>query len=213
MKNFIYFLLICSFSFYSFADNHEKITINIDSFSDITLTGINKEDLTYNESDNILYLEKKGYIGFENLSIATKDSEPLSGTAHYGVLQYLIDDMPAFALSASFQERITLHKDSNAQYKISDIVKSSEEIENLIMRQYFNVFLEESTKTQREFYLRIVDDKSWTVCCPEYIAQAKAFLGKSPNDFKTLSDLSIYPILKKIELNISNNRKIVIINY
>ncbi|MBX2809242.1 MAG: hypothetical protein KTR20_11485 [Cellvibrionaceae bacterium] len=198
--------------------NTEETTLSnpvtLKKFADVNFTGIEKNNFIFEESENILLLKRKSYEGIDSLKITIKNHfEPIKAEVHYGALQYTIDDNPAFPLHTSFQENIILNKDNNNNYDLSKILKTKNEIEALIINKYYDLFLNESLKTQKEFWKKIAIDKNLAECCQEYIDKAKKNLARQKHHFKSFHDLSLEPIYKKIVLTIEKNRKIVFINY
>jgi len=66
----------------------------------------------------------------------------------------------------------------------------------------------ESIKEQKDFYTNLLSNESkYSTCCPEYIKQAKAFFKKADTSFKTMANLGLELIIKKIEIEIKGQLK------
>ena len=185
MKPYVIFLLTSMIfmpSCFAKQADQEEITPpsqNSSKFMDVVIISIEKGTFTREESENTLLLKRRGYAGAYRLKIKIKNySEPLEGVVYYGANQYTIDDIPAFSLNVSFQEPVVLHKNSDGNYHLSEILKPWKEIETLITVKYFDLFLDESIEAQKEVYIMILNDKNFSECCPGYIKQAKVFFSK-----------------------------------
>jgi len=188
----------------------------------IQIIGIVQEEFEIIEhGDTTTYL-KKLYDGLEGKKITYNSNviEKVEATIQFdfAFLQYTIDDNPAFPLSYTLQSSWKTIKSENGKILIPDFngnsknlpvykilgFRNNTELANWVARQDFEKLKQESLKVQTEFYNALINEKSeYENCCPEYIEQAKSYLSKRENEFKTVDDLYLELFYKKmtIELN------------
>lgn len=168
-----------------------------------------------------------GYRGLEEIdgrtiSIETTEITDLSARVRFefGALQYLTDNSPAGPIDFSRESPWT-------EIKISDNVlhlpefnpngentvsvfeqlgfKSRDQFEKYFEGQHFAKIKAISYPLQKNFYTKLLttDRTRFEKCCPEYIEQAKEFLSRPADGFKTFRDLGLEIVLQKLTLEIS----------
>lgn len=132
-----------------------------------------KEDFIITKRNDTIFIQKVLYKTLDNAVLRFKKSIILTSLNEdlvIGFKQYTIDDNPASSLDININKNIKYKE--NKPYRFL----SSKEISNWLFSKYFNKIKNESLKFQKNFYQKLLKDKSkYTKCCPEYIKQAEVF--------------------------------------
>jgi len=141
----------------------------------------------------------------------------------FGFFQYTIDDNPHGLLKFStwthyFESASPLLPDNygNSEtvvrtYKFLGF-NSQQELEKHVFELNISEIKKESITNQKSFYNALLKDNQFQDCCPEYIEQAKNFLGSDVDSLLSLDDLSLEFVFKTtlMEVITSKDEKLVV---